>query len=298
MNGKQVFFQLQNFRGHNMPGGFTSLAEALIHSYNTYFGYMALHNHTMLTRESTRFAKSSFFLSRASIPIEMAYREFPILEYAEKMHMNRRIDLLANLGDHNLSASLSRRPYDAFMATPSVFPVNAHAVSDVAYCAIGQSDFQLTALQNALVASTILNSGTLYQPSVIRSLTLDGEGNRPGRRIEVDPEASKKRIFGSETANYIKEAMKNVVLRGTAGGVFDAELKRGRAFFAKTGTAETKFYQDNSLFVGFAACRDGSQVVFSVIVPRSGTGAAVAGRLTAQIFREIFDFEKERGRNL
>jgi len=297
-NGKQVFFQLQNFRGHNMPAGFCSLEEALIHSYNTYFGYLALHANTMLMRDSALFDRSAFFVSRALLPIEAAQREFPILEFAEKMGMNRPVDLLANLRDTGLSAHLSRRDYDVFMAAPSVFPVNAYAVSEVAYCAIGQSDFQLTALQNARIACVLLNQGILHDPSIVRSLTLSGGPDHARRKITPDPGKHAERVCAVQVADTVSAAMADVVLRGTAGRVFEPELRRDRTFFAKTGTAETKFYQDNSLFVGHAVLRDGSRVAFSVIVPRSGTGAAVAGRLTADVFREIFAFEKEHGRNL
>ncbi|MCK4942679.1 MAG: hypothetical protein KAS65_03835, partial [Candidatus Aminicenantes bacterium] len=151
LNGKQVFFQLQNFRGHNIPYGFCSLKDALTHSYNTYFAYLALHHNRMLTLDSALYKKDSYFISKSNIPLEKTYRDYPVLEFAEKLGFNRRIDLLANLNQTEIGRFLNRSPYDAFTSVESVFPVNAYTPSDIAYFSIGQSDLQLTTLQNSLV---------------------------------------------------------------------------------------------------------------------------------------------------
>lgn len=291
LNGKQVFFQLQNFRGHNIPYGFCSLNDAFTHSYNTYFAYLALHNNRMLTQDSAHFKRNSFFISKSNIPLEQIYREYPVLEFAEKLGFNRKIDLLSNFHSTEIGRFLNRSPYDVFTSIASVFPVNAYTPSEIAYFSIGQSDLQLTNLQNLLVASTIMNSGFLYYPSLIKSIKLNRISDTNPTLIEPDPEKLKVQIFDPTIARRIKEAMKNVVKSGTAVRVFSADMKQGRSFYAKTGTAETKFYRDHSLFVGFVTFRNGKKIIFSTVVPRSGTGAAVAGRLTARVIKEIIDFE-------
>jgi len=91
--------------------------------------------------------------------------------------------------------------------------------------------------------------------------------------------------------------MQSVALRGTAGGVF-GDLMKGRIFYAKTGTAETGFSRDNALFTGFVKFRNNEYVVFSVIVPRSGLGARIAGKLTAQIMGDIIEYENKKGNPL
>jgi cell division protein FtsI/penicillin-binding protein 2 len=298
LNGKFIGFHLQNFRGHNIPPGYCSLDEALIHSYNTYFAFLGLHVNKMLVEDSRYFEKPVFFVSRANIPITKSYREYPVLKFAEQFLMNKKINLLHNLRNSEINTRLSRRPYDAFFSAASVFPVNAYSANDVAYYSIGQSDFQLTALQNAIVASSILNEGVFYYPSIVMALKLKDKQTNKQKTIQPDPKDDKIAVFRSEIASQIKEAMKNVVNRGTAGGVFPLEFKKDRTFYAKTGTAETKLYRDNSLFVGFCTFRDGTGAVFSVIVPRSGTGAAFAGRLTSMIIQEIVKFENQRGKNL
>jgi cell division protein FtsI/penicillin-binding protein 2 len=297
LNGKQLLFHLQNFRGHDIPAGFCTLEQALIHSYNTYFGYVSLHNHRMLTDDSALFKNDRYFIAKSNIPMSLAYREFPLLEFAERLGLNRQIDLLENLNETPVSDALRRRPYDAFFAVPSVFPVNAYSPSDIAYMSVGQSDFQLTTLQNAMIASTILNRGYLFAPSIVESLKIR-EKSRRKIVLKPDPDKNKRRIFIANIADTIRDALKKVVDQGTAAGVFNPELRRGRIFYAKTGTAETKFYPDNSLFIGFVEFRNAEKIVFSITVPRSGTGAAVAGRLLARIINDIILLENKNKRGL
>jgi cell division protein FtsI/penicillin-binding protein 2 len=297
LNGKQLFFQLQNFRGHNIPYGFCSLQDALTHSYNTYFAYLALHNNRMLTHDSAHYRRNSFFISKSNIPLEQTYQDYPVLEFAEKFGFNRKIDLLSNFHATVIGRFLNRSPYDVFTGIASVFPINAYTPSEIAYFSIGQSDLQLTGLQNLLVASTIMNSGFLYVPSLIKSIKLNHSHDKSQSLIEPDPEELKIRIFDPGIASRIKEAMSQVVASGTAGRVFSADMKQGRAFYAKTGTAETKFHRDHSFFVGFASFRNGKKIIFSTVVPRSGTGAAVAGRLTARIIGDIIKLENAKPDN-
>jgi cell division protein FtsI/penicillin-binding protein 2/cell division protein FtsW (lipid II flippase) len=288
LNGKELNFHLRNFQGHDVPPGYCSLTEALTHSYNTYFAYLALHASKVLTIDSQAYPNRWIFTRKSSIPVRRMYREYPILEMAERLMMNRKIDLLANFRDTGLHTALRRMPNDAFTAIRSVYPVNAYTVADVAHYAIGQGDFQITALQNAMVASVILNGGELYFPSLIQSVTLQEADNRPGRILAPDPGKSKIRLISPDAAREIKKGMREVVVRGTAWGVF-GELVRDHEFYAKTGTAETGIYKDNALFVGFVKFKNDTHLIFSVIVPRSGLGARIAGKLTARIIKDIID---------
>ncbi|NIM16182.1 MAG: FtsW/RodA/SpoVE family cell cycle protein [Candidatus Aminicenantes bacterium] len=299
LNGKEINFHLRNFEDHAVPPGFCSLTNALTHSYNTYFSYLALHSYSILMDDSRVYPSRRAFIKKSAIPMERMYREYPILELAEHFFMNRKINLLDNFRDSEIHAGLRRMPNDAFIAIESVFPVNAYTIADIAHYAIGQGDYQVTALQNAMVISTILNDGVLYLPSVVQSVTLRQGDNRPGKIIAPDPSKSKVRLYPAAIAGEIKEAMHAVVLRGTAWGVFgDLVRVKGRKFYAKTGTAETGFTKDNSLFTGFVCFRNNAHVIFSVIVPRSGLGARVAGKLTAQIIRGIIEYEARKGNML
>jgi cell division protein FtsI/penicillin-binding protein 2/cell division protein FtsW (lipid II flippase) len=299
LNGKEINFHLRNFEEHDVPPGFCSLTDALTHSYNTYFSYLALHTYNVLTIDSRVYPSRRAFIKKAAIPMERMYQEYPILEHAERFFMNRKINLLDNFRESEIHAGLHRMPNDAFIAIESVFPVNAYTIADIAHYAIGQGDFQVTTLQNAMVVSTILNNGVLYLPSVVQSVTLREGDNLPGKIITPNPGKSKIRLYPAAIAGEIKEAMHAVVLRGTARGVFgDLVRVKGRKFYAKTGTAETGFTKDNSLFTGFVRFRNNTYVIFSVIVPRSGLGSRVAGKLTAQVLRGIIDHETRKGNAL
>ncbi len=297
LNGKEILFRLRNFQGHDIPSGFCSLVDAFTHSYNTYFAYLALHDSNVLTVDSQVYTHSRSFIKKSTVPISEVYREYPVLEYAERLLMNRKLNLLSNLSGTPIHDGLQRMPNDALITVESVFPVNAYTAADIAHYAIGQGDFQLTALQNALTASSILNNGALYFPSIIESVRLREPDNQPGQAIIPDPEKSKIQVFPAYVAGEIKGAMQAVTVRGTAGGVF-GDLMKGRVFYAKTGTAETGFSKDNALFTGFVKFRNNEYVVFSVIVPRSGLGARIAGKLTVQIMADIIEYENKKGNPL
>jgi len=240
---------------------------------------------------------TSTFIQKSTVPIGAMYNEYPTLEYAERLLMNRPLNLLGNLVDTPVHSQLQRMPDNVFSVTPSVFPINAYIMANVAHYSIGQGDFQLTALQNALTSSTVLNNGEMYFPSIVRSVEFKGDRQEKGEIISPDPVKGKIRVYSASVAEEIKEAMRQVVLRRTAGGVF-GELKTDREFFAKTGTAETGVYKDNSIFTGFVKFRDGSHTVFSVIVPRAGLGARIAGKLTASIIGKIIEYENKKGKKL
>jgi len=298
LNGKVIGFRLRNFQGHNVPPGFCSLTDAFAHSYNTYFSYLALHNHRVLTLDSLIYEEAEqskyrwYYVSKANIPVSLTYREYPLLEFAEKLMMNRKIDLLYNLRDSPIGGQLIRLPNDGLMSVASRFPVNAYSSANIAHYSIGQGDFQLTALQNALIAASVLNRGVLYHPGIIAGITFK---NNIKPFIPV-PDRYKIQVYKPDTAGQIKDAMKETVEHGTAAGLFH-DIREGRKFFAKTGTAETEVYKDNSLFVGFVEFRKEDPLIFSVIVPRSGQGARVAGKLAEQILSEIITYENKRGKN-
>lgn len=304
LNGKEIVFRLRNFQGHIIPEGFCSLKQGLSHSYNTYFSYLALHSNRMLTHDSRVYDQTikerykRYFVSKANIPITRTYQEYPTLEFAERLLMNRRIDLLNNLKDTPFESNLVRMPNDAFMAVESTFPVNAYTPANIAHYSIGQGNFQLTALQNAVIVSTIFNRGVLYYPFIIKAIEPKlKDGNKPINPIIFDPDRDRIQVFDAFIADQIKEAMKDVIENGTAKGLF-REIKKGREFYAKTGTAETELYKDNSLFIGFVRFLDGTPLIFSVIVPRSGMGAKVAGKLTEDILKEIIEHENKKGGRL
>jgi peptidoglycan glycosyltransferase len=134
-----------------------------------------------------------------------------------------------------------------------------------------------TAMQNAVVAATIANSGVAMNPYVIDHV-LSPEGTTTTR---TRPQALGQPI-SAETAALVKAAMLSVVEEGT--GV--AARVGGVSVAGKTGTAETSTETANSLFIGFAPY-DSPTLAISVVIEQvddgsvNGTAAAIAGEVLA-----------------
>ncbi len=83
---------------------------------------------------------------------------------------------------------------------------------ELATCSFGQG-FNVTMVQMAAAYSSILNGGNYYEPHVVKKIT-DEEGNTIK---EVTPVLARKTV-SEETADYIKECLRYVVVKGTASG--------------------------------------------------------------------------------
>jgi peptidoglycan glycosyltransferase len=159
----------------------------------------------------------------------------------------------------------------------SNFPTPAQELNRkpfVAYSAIGQGDVRVTALQNALVAAAIANKGTMMTPHFLRAIR-----NSTGQMIKTYQPKVWKQTTKASTAASVSQMMQNVVLYGTAAGLFPPEDRVA----AKTGTAQTSNsnvnQQTDDWMIAFAPA-NAPRFAVAVILPNqalSGTGAAVAG---------------------
>ena len=248
LTGIPINFDLRNFRGERIPYG-VDFRTAFAHSFNVYFAYLAMHLYPPLLR-----GKEQLIL-----PLSRLREEFPLLKYAEALGFNHRFELTPIPG--------------ALLTARSVFPVNSYRLSEIAHYSIGQAGLRATPLQMAMVALAVARGGVFVPPRLVDEVI---SGNfRAKFKVE------EKRVFSRRVAAKIEEAMEKVVLEGTARGAFSGWRWPWRVF-AKTGTAETALYKDNSLFVGYM--KKGKRVlVFSVIIPRSGLGGRVAGRVARRL---------------
>ena len=139
--------------------------------------------------------------------------------------------------------------------------------------AIGQSDNGFTPLQLADYISAVVNGGTLYQPTLVRSI----KSYDFSSVIKSETPSAKEKIeLSDETRRLVMQGMSEVTDEGgTAGSVFaDYPIKVG----GKTGTAET--YEngeafDNGLFIAFAPFEN-PEIVICVVGEGAGHGAYVA----------------------
>jgi penicillin-binding protein 2 len=156
---------------------------------------------------------------------------------------------------------------------------------------IGQGFNNYTPLQMAFAATIIANEGLVITPHFFASTT-----DKNGIVIESHIINSHQLPIKNTDFQFVKLAMQNVVLKGTAHGI-SAGLKYTMA--GKTGTAQVvamnkgdrhakfqgKQYKDHSWFIAFAPV-DKPKIAIAVLVENGGFGAAAA----APIARQVFDY--------
>lgn len=157
--------------------------------------------------------------------------------------------------------------------------------AETADAAIGQG-FQLaTPLQVAVMISQIANGGLRYQPYLVSRVT-----NSNGEVIkEFGPKQIAKLPTSDRTLKLVQEALKEVMLDGTA-----TELFRGFpiSIAGKTGTAENSG-RDHGWFVGYGPYYD-PNIVVTVIVEHGGFGVSAAGPIAKKILEAAFNLERRQ----
>lgn len=157
--------------------------------------------------------------------------------------------------------------------------------------AIGQSDNLFTPLQLANYMAAVVNGGTLYRPTLVKSIKTYDYSDVVK---EEQPETIGTIEFSDATRNLVMQGMSEVTAEGgTAATTFaDYPIKVG----GKTGSAEMTENKDgveinytNGLFVAFAPFDD-PEIVICVVGEGAGHGSSVA-----PIVRDILDayFEEE-----
>lgn len=145
---------------------------------------------------------------------------------------------------------------------------------------IGQGEVGVTPLQMAAYTATIANGGTWYQPHAVRALynkVLKKKLNvaYSSRHLPIDP----------ENFRVVKQAMRDVVMSGTARGI---DLP-GLNVCGKTGTAQTrKGAKDQSWFIAFAPM-DKPTIAICVSVEGGGFGATTALPIVRQMMDLYFN---------
>ncbi len=123
--------------------------------------------------------------------------------------------------------------------------------ADSVQAAIGQSDHAYTPLQLANYMAAVVNGGTVYKPTLLKSVkTYDYTKTV----YEHKPEAMSQIDISDETLDLVHEGMKRVINEGTAARAFyDCAVQVG----GKSGTAQVgKNELANGLFIAFAPFDD------------------------------------------
>jgi len=144
--------------------------------------------------------------------------------------------------------------------------------AQTAIAAIGQYDVKATALQMAIVASTIANSGQLLQPQLVSEIL--------GPDLQILQRPSKTVIgqaISASTAEEIKKMMVEVVAVGTG---TNARIS-GTQVAGKTGTAETSVGgPTHAWFIGFAPATNPT-IAVAVVVEANAADPRASGNTTA-----------------
>ena len=232
--------------------------------------------------EAITFSSDTYFYKLGlDMGVDRAYKTMSLFGFGKKTG----IDL-----PEEAKGLLPSREWKARRFAKDEYLKNWQAADSVNF-GIGQGFNNYTPLQMAFATSIIANSGTVNKPHFFKNFS-----DKNGMIIESYSEPATQLAIPQKDFDFIKSAMQNVVMKGTARGI-SGGLKYTMA--GKTGTAQVvamnkgdrhaKFsgqqYKDHSWFIAFAPV-DKPRIAIAVLVENGGWGASVA----APIARQLFDF--------
>jgi penicillin-binding protein 2 len=170
-------------------------------------------------------------------------------------------------------------------ANPTAFPNPVWYPGDDILMSIGQGDTLVTPLQMATAYSAIANGGKICVPHVAASITAPGGG----RVKTVDPPCRGKLPFTSSQLTYIRNALTQVPIRGTAAPAFGG-FPFSRVWVAgKTGTAEVLGKQNYSWFAAMVgATPNHPDYVVVALVEQGGHGSTTAAPIVRRIIEGLY----------
>ena len=158
---------------------------------------------------------------------------------------------------------------------------------------IGQGAVTVTPLQITNGVGAVVNGGTLYRPTLVKSI-ISSDGHL---LEEVSPEIVRNIKLKPEIVKAVKEGLVNVV-NGARGTARKAQLNKALNITVggKTGTAQVAGLQhgnkghlmDHAWFVGYAPADD-PKIVVGVVVENGGHGGSTSAPLAKQVMEAYFD---------
>ena len=159
---------------------------------------------------------------------------------------------------------------------PSLSEIKASAAT-FANLSFGQGNLLATPVHVAGLAAAAVNDGVLYRPTLLL-----GDVDEAGILHEAEL-AAPQRVFSASTAAILRDMMRYTMVDGTG--------EKGQPFHlgagAKTGTAETGWYEDGvevvqHWFTGFYPAEDPRYVIVTLV-----ENSEASGESAAPLFREI-----------
>jgi penicillin-binding protein 2 len=148
--------------------------------------------------------------------------------------------------------------------------------------AIGSGDTLATPTQMAAAYAAIANGGHLCRPHVVDRIV--DASHHLVKRISGH---CKQLPYSQTELQYIRSALANVPLSGTAMSAFSGFPLSQYPVAGKTGTAERPGFQSTSWFASFAPVNDPKYVVV-VMVEQGGYGSQTAAPIVRHIYEHLF----------
>jgi peptidoglycan glycosyltransferase len=145
---------------------------------------------------------------------------------------------------------------------------------------IGQGKTQITPLHNAIIASTIANSGVMMKPYLVEKVM-----SADNKVIETYEPESLGQVITEEEAQALTGFMEEVTASGTGRSFRSTEYKVA----GKTGTAQfdETSEDDHSWFVGFAPAEN-PEIVVSVVLEGGYSGYDSAQEVAKKVMDAYF----------
>lgn len=158
-----------------------------------------------------------------------------------------------------------------------------YRAGDALNFAIGQGETGVTPLQMTMAYAAIANGGTLWQPQLSRAVV-----DQSGAVVsQTSPQEAGKLTASAATLRYIRDALSNTVVDGTASGVFQGFPNNKVRVAAKTGTAEVVGKTSTSWFASFAPAQAPKYAV-TCMVAQGGTGSGTCGPSVRAIYAALY----------
>lgn len=162
------------------------------------------------------------------------------------------------------------------------------ATSDVERTIMGQSDNAYTTTQLARYVSTVANSGTCYDLTLLSRIT-DSEGNL---LEEQTPTVHSTVDMSDEYWNVIQSGMHQVTVSSSSSVFYDLSQNQNFQVAGKTGTAQqSTTHANHGLFVGYAPYED-PEIAMAVRIT-NGYNSRNATLVAKDIIRYYFDLADE-----
>lgn len=155
---------------------------------------------------------------------------------------------------------------------------------DCVRSAIGQGKNSYTPVQLSRYVTTIANSGTCYDLTIIDKTISPADGKVTNNKAEIHNKVN----VSQTTWNYIHQGMRKVVTGGSVDSLF---RKLNVEVAGKTGTAQESAYKPNhALFVSYAPY-DNPEISVTTVIP-NGYTSGNAAELARDIYTYYYDTEK------